>query len=293
MDPLPASRFISPPAFSPAWLRYVPLNSTVTAPQNLPNYENTVLFCVTGFQYLILAVAMSKGYPFREPLYTNGEDDTGRVDEERHRTFIPPLPSSTLFLLALSALPGSPRPPFWPHGMVDPLPAGLPQELAEAAGHRRLEFQAAAAGDRRPQLLCCLRPGGRSAPGLGCWGGGGGRRWAHGGGTSVILLGPSKPPLFQEWWARREQGSPWHRLCPSPRGPQPPPNPFPPPRPPPSLLQTALDHGLLSCLRQLRRKKASKKLFKRLEKELSQQQPSWPPLNEPLFATPKMSIAVR
>lgn len=61
----------------------------------------------------------------------------------------------------------------------------------------------------------------------------------------------------------------------------------------PSLLQTALDHGLLSCLRKLRQKKASKKLFKRLEKELSQQQPSWPPLNEPLFATPKMSIAVR
>uniref|UniRef100_A0A672UTY7 ATPase cation transporting 13A2 n=1 Tax=Strigops habroptila TaxID=2489341 RepID=A0A672UTY7_STRHB len=54
---------------SQSW--YVPLNSTVTAPQNLPNYENTVLFCVTGFQYLILAVAMSKGYPFREPLYAN------------------------------------------------------------------------------------------------------------------------------------------------------------------------------------------------------------------------------
>ncbi|NXX34316.1 AT132 ATPase, partial [Nicator chloris] len=54
---------------SQSW--YIPLNSTVTAPQNLPNYENTVLFCISGFQYLILAVAMSKGYPFREPLYTN------------------------------------------------------------------------------------------------------------------------------------------------------------------------------------------------------------------------------
>uniref|UniRef100_A0ACB8EEJ0 Uncharacterized protein n=1 Tax=Sphaerodactylus townsendi TaxID=933632 RepID=A0ACB8EEJ0_9SAUR len=50
---------------------YVPLNSTVTAPENLPNYENTVVFCVSGFQYLILAVAMSKGYPFRKPLYSN------------------------------------------------------------------------------------------------------------------------------------------------------------------------------------------------------------------------------
>lgn len=57
--------------------------------------------------------------------------------------------------------------------------------------------------------------------------------------------------------------------------------------------QTALDHGLLSCFRRLRRKKASKKLFKRLEKELSQQQPAWPPLDQPLFATPRMSLAVR
>lgn len=76
---------------------------------------------------------------------------------------------------------------------------------------------------------------------------------------------------------------------PPPWGLQPPQNLFSPAY----LLQTALDHGLLSCLRKLRRKKVSKKLFKRLEKELSQQQPSWPPLNEPFFATPKMSIAVR
>ncbi|XP_063001500.1 polyamine-transporting ATPase 13A2 isoform X2 [Elgaria multicarinata webbii] len=50
---------------------YIPLNSTVTAPQNIPNYENTVVFCISGFQYLSLAVAMSKGYPFLKPLYTN------------------------------------------------------------------------------------------------------------------------------------------------------------------------------------------------------------------------------
>ncbi|KAJ7306345.1 hypothetical protein JRQ81_009687 [Phrynocephalus forsythii] len=54
---------------SQAW--FIPLNSTVTAPHNLPNYENTVLFCISGFQYLTLAVAMSKGHPFRKPLYTN------------------------------------------------------------------------------------------------------------------------------------------------------------------------------------------------------------------------------
>lgn len=100
VDPLLAHGFLCPPA----WPRYVPLNSTVTAPQNLPNYENTVLFCVTGFQYLILAVAMSKGYPFREPLYTNGEDDAGRTDKERHRTFI---------LLLLNPRPSRPQCSSW------------------------------------------------------------------------------------------------------------------------------------------------------------------------------------
>ncbi|XP_057556531.1 polyamine-transporting ATPase 13A2 isoform X3 [Hippopotamus amphibius kiboko] len=50
---------------------FVPLNRTVPAPGNLPNYENTVVFCLSSFQYLILAVAVSKGAPFRRPLYTN------------------------------------------------------------------------------------------------------------------------------------------------------------------------------------------------------------------------------
>jgi hypothetical protein len=50
----------------------VPLNKTVPAPDNLPNYENTVVFSLSSFQYLILAVAVSKGAPFRRPVYTNG-----------------------------------------------------------------------------------------------------------------------------------------------------------------------------------------------------------------------------
>ncbi|KAM4703534.1 LOW QUALITY PROTEIN: polyamine-transporting ATPase 13A2 [Rhinophrynus dorsalis] len=50
---------------------FVPLNSTSTVIHHLPNYENTAVFCVSGFQYLILAVILSKGYPFRKPLYTN------------------------------------------------------------------------------------------------------------------------------------------------------------------------------------------------------------------------------
>ncbi|XP_053516146.1 polyamine-transporting ATPase 13A2 isoform X8 [Artibeus jamaicensis] len=50
---------------------FQPLNETVPAPDNLPNYENTVVFSLSSFQYLILAAAVSKGAPFRQPLYTN------------------------------------------------------------------------------------------------------------------------------------------------------------------------------------------------------------------------------
>lgn len=32
-----------------------------------------MVFCVSGFQYLVLAVVVSKGPPFRKPLYTNGK----------------------------------------------------------------------------------------------------------------------------------------------------------------------------------------------------------------------------
>ncbi|XP_032564727.1 cation-transporting ATPase 13A2 isoform X3 [Chiroxiphia lanceolata] len=168
---------------SQSW--FVPLNSTVTAPQNLPNYENTVLFCVSGFQYLILAVAMSKGYPFREPLYTN-----------------------VLFLLILVLLFGL---MIW----LTLYPLGFPKTLLKLHGIEDLNFK-------------------------------------------LLLLGIAALNFFAAF-----------------------------------VLETALDHGLLRCCRRIRQKKASKKLFKRLEKELSQQQPGWPPLNEPLFATPRMAMALR
>ncbi|NWI89996.1 AT132 ATPase, partial [Pitta sordida] len=161
---------------SQSW--YVPLNSSVTAPQNLPNYENTVVFCVTGFQYLILAVALSKGHPFREPLYTN-----------------------VLFLLVLILLFGL---MIW----LTLYPLGFPKSLLKLQSIEDLNFK-------------------------------------------LLLLGIAALNFFAAF-----------------------------------VLETALDHGLLSCFRKLRRKKASKKLFKRLEKELSQEQPPWPPLNEPLLATP-------
>uniref|UniRef100_A0A8C5MMX3 ATPase cation transporting 13A2 n=1 Tax=Leptobrachium leishanense TaxID=445787 RepID=A0A8C5MMX3_9ANUR len=50
---------------------YLPANTTGIPPHNLPNYEDTSLFCLSVFQYLILAVVLSKGHPFRKPLYTN------------------------------------------------------------------------------------------------------------------------------------------------------------------------------------------------------------------------------
>ncbi|KAM9116106.1 polyamine-transporting ATPase 13A2 isoform 1-T1 [Pangshura tecta] len=166
---------------SQSW--YVPLNSTVSAPQNLPNYENTVVFCISSFQYLILAVAMSKGYPFREPLYTN----------------VP-------FLLVLVALFGLTM-------GITLYPLGFVKAVLKLKDISDMSFK-------------------------------------------MLLLGMATLNFFTAF-----------------------------------MLETALDHGMLNRLRQLRRKRASKKLFKRLEQELRQQQPSWPPLNEPLFATPKMSVS--
>ncbi|XP_041061868.1 cation-transporting ATPase 13A2 isoform X2 [Carcharodon carcharias] len=49
---------------------FVPVNASSSS-NKLPNYENTALFCVSGFQYLILATVLSKGHPFRKPLYSN------------------------------------------------------------------------------------------------------------------------------------------------------------------------------------------------------------------------------
>ncbi|XP_029291341.1 polyamine-transporting ATPase 13A2 isoform X2 [Cottoperca gobio] len=50
---------------------YVPLNSTVSGTANLPNMENTSVFALSGFQYIIMAVVVTKGYPHKKPLYCN------------------------------------------------------------------------------------------------------------------------------------------------------------------------------------------------------------------------------
>ncbi|XP_042314211.1 LOW QUALITY PROTEIN: polyamine-transporting ATPase 13A3 [Sceloporus undulatus] len=47
-------------------------NSTsVHDEHNIQNYENTTIFFISSFQYLIVAVAFSKGRPFRQPCYKN------------------------------------------------------------------------------------------------------------------------------------------------------------------------------------------------------------------------------
>ncbi|KAM4888816.1 polyamine-transporting ATPase 13A3 isoform 3-T7 [Thomomys bottae] len=46
-------------------------NETELDARNIQNYENTTVFFISSFQYLIVAVAFSKGKPFRQPCYKN------------------------------------------------------------------------------------------------------------------------------------------------------------------------------------------------------------------------------
>ncbi|XP_063298835.1 polyamine-transporting ATPase 13A3 [Pelobates fuscus] len=46
-------------------------HDNTTDQHNIQNFENTTLFFVSCFQYLIVAIAFSKGKPFRQPCYKN------------------------------------------------------------------------------------------------------------------------------------------------------------------------------------------------------------------------------
>ncbi|KAI5612268.1 cation-transporting ATPase 13A2 isoform X1 [Silurus asotus] len=54
---------------SQAW--YIPLNSTFSGAENLPNMEDASVFAVSGFQYIIMCIVVTKGYPYKKPLYKN------------------------------------------------------------------------------------------------------------------------------------------------------------------------------------------------------------------------------
>ncbi|XP_055078913.1 cation-transporting ATPase 13A2 isoform X2 [Periophthalmus magnuspinnatus] len=51
---------------------YVPLNGTTPGENNWPNIEDTSLFAVSGFQYIFMAVVVTKAHPHKKPLYHNG-----------------------------------------------------------------------------------------------------------------------------------------------------------------------------------------------------------------------------
>ncbi|XP_062066034.1 polyamine-transporting ATPase 13A3 isoform X2 [Lepus europaeus] len=46
-------------------------NETELDTRNIQNYENTTVFFISSFQYLIVAIVFSKGKPFRQPCYKN------------------------------------------------------------------------------------------------------------------------------------------------------------------------------------------------------------------------------
>ncbi|XP_051915684.1 cation-transporting ATPase 13A2 isoform X2 [Hippocampus zosterae] len=50
---------------------YIPLNSTLFGTANLPNMENTSIFSLSCFQYIFVAVVVTKGHPHKKPLYHN------------------------------------------------------------------------------------------------------------------------------------------------------------------------------------------------------------------------------
>lgn len=54
-----------------SYINETELNDTEEDEHNIQNFENTSIFYVSCFQYLIVAIVFSKGKPFRQPSYKN------------------------------------------------------------------------------------------------------------------------------------------------------------------------------------------------------------------------------
>lgn len=68
IDANPYFRYV-PPAFDPDG-------------DNIECYENTVLFLLSSFQYILVAIVFSVGPPYRKPLWTNGNYSKPKVMPE-------------------------------------------------------------------------------------------------------------------------------------------------------------------------------------------------------------------
>uniref|UniRef100_A0A673YCK2 Polyamine-transporting ATPase 13A3 n=1 Tax=Salmo trutta TaxID=8032 RepID=A0A673YCK2_SALTR len=81
---------------------FSPKHNSSEDDHNIKNYENTSLFYVSSFQYLIVAIVFSKGKPFRQPSYKNFNAAVSVLEKNIPKVFF----SLSLLLLLLCGFQG-------------------------------------------------------------------------------------------------------------------------------------------------------------------------------------------